>query len=72
MAKKEKVPLLKDPGDFESLVWEHTREAHTGLLREGSKGLKGAIYLAMCAGMTWAKEKEAFEKQQKRLEKKRG
>ena len=72
MAKKEKVPLLKDPGDFENLVREHTRDAHDGLLREGSKGLKGAIYLAMCAGMRWAKEKEDFHKQQKRLGRKNG
>jgi len=69
---KQKVPLLKDPGDFESLVWEHTRDAHEGLLRDGSKGLKGAIYAAMCAGMRWAQEKEAFEKQQKRLGRKNG
>jgi hypothetical protein len=38
---------------FDELVDSHTQHAHSELLREGGKGLRRALWLAMTTAMDW-------------------
>lgn len=52
--------------DFSELTDECTRIAHDGLIRDGAKGLRNAIWSAMQTAILWKQKQDEKRKEKKK------
>jgi len=68
MAKKDRIP---EPCSFDKLVDDNTRSVFDALMRGGTREFKGDLRIAMDSAIRWRLECDKYEKQQRKLGKKK-
>ena len=68
MAKKDRIP---EPCSFDHMVDDHTRRVSNAFMRGGGKELNSYLRSAMDSAIRWRLECDKYEKQQRKLGKKK-